>query len=48
VILTTPDGVETWITAAPEEALNPRRPLPNGTLEILTRGFKENPAEPSR
>jgi putative SOS response-associated peptidase YedK len=48
VILTTPDEVETWITAAPEEALKPQRPLPNGTLEILTRGLKEDPAEPSR
>jgi hypothetical protein len=48
MILTTPDEVETWMAAAPNEALKPQRPLPNGTLEILTRGLKEDPAEPSR
>ncbi len=32
VILTTPDQVETWMTAPSEEALKLQRPLPDGTL----------------
>jgi putative SOS response-associated peptidase YedK len=41
VILTTPDEVETWMTAPPDEALKLQRPLPDGTL---ARGVKEDPA----
>jgi putative SOS response-associated peptidase YedK len=43
VILTTPDEVETWMTAPPEEALKLQRPLPDGALRIVARGVKEDP-----
>ncbi|MCC8978905.1 SOS response-associated peptidase [Bradyrhizobium acaciae] len=42
VILTTPDAIETWLTAPPEEALQLQRPLPDGTLMIVARGEKEH------
>jgi len=45
VILTTPDEVETWMTAPPDEALKLQRPLPDGALGIVARGVKEDPAE---
>lgn len=44
VILTTPSEVETWMTAPAEEALQLQRPLPDGTLRIVARGTKEDPA----
>ena len=44
VILTTPDEVETWMTAPPDEALKLQRPLPDGALRIVARGVKEDPA----
>jgi putative SOS response-associated peptidase YedK len=44
VILTTPDEVETWMTAPPDEALKLQRPLPGGALRIVARGVKEDPA----
>ena len=47
VILTTPDEVETWMTAPPDEALKLQRPLPDGALRIVARGVKEDPAEDS-
>jgi putative SOS response-associated peptidase YedK len=47
VILTTPDEVETWMTAPPEEALKLQRPLPDGMLRIVARGGKEDPARPA-
>jgi putative SOS response-associated peptidase YedK len=47
VILTTPDEVETWMSAAPNEALKLQRPLPGGTLRIVARGVKEDPAGPT-
>jgi putative SOS response-associated peptidase YedK len=46
VILTTPDEVETWMTASPDEALKLQRPLPDGSLRIVARGVKEDPAGP--
>jgi putative SOS response-associated peptidase YedK len=46
VILTTPDEVETWMTAPPDEALQLQRPLPDGSLRIVARGVKEDPAGP--
>jgi putative SOS response-associated peptidase YedK len=46
VILTTPDEVETWMTAPPDEALKLQRPLPDGSLRIVARGVKEDPAGP--
>jgi putative SOS response-associated peptidase YedK len=45
VILTTPDEVETSMTAPAEEALKLQRPLPDGTLRIVARGPKEDKAE---
>jgi len=42
VILTTPDEVETWMTAPPDEALKLQRPLPDGALRIVARGVKED------
>lgn len=44
VILTTPDEVETWMTAPAGEALKLQRPLPDGALRIVARGVKEDPA----
>lgn len=44
VILTTPDEVETWMTAPLDEALKLQRPLANDTLRIVARGVKEDTA----
>ena len=44
LILTTPEEVETWMTAPPEEALKLQRPLQDGMLRIVARGIKEDPA----
>jgi putative SOS response-associated peptidase YedK len=44
VILTTPAEVETWMTASADEALKLQRPLPGGTLKIVARGVKDDPA----
>lgn len=43
VILTTPEEVTIWLTAPWEEAKKLQRPLPNGLLTIVSRGFKEDP-----
>ena len=45
VILTTPTEVEIWMTAPAEDALKLQRPLPDGTLNIVARGVKEDLAE---
>ena len=44
MILTTPEEVETWMTASPDEALRLQRPLPDGALRIVARGVKEDAA----
>jgi putative SOS response-associated peptidase YedK len=47
VILTDRDQIETWLSAPAAEALKLQRPLPDGSLEIVARGEKEDgaPAE---
>jgi putative SOS response-associated peptidase YedK len=35
VILTTPEEVETWMNASPDEALKLQRPLANGALPTV-------------
>ncbi|MBR1163517.1 SOS response-associated peptidase [Bradyrhizobium elkanii] len=47
VILTTPDEVETWMTAPPDEAVKLQRPLPDRSVRIVARGVKEDPAGPT-
>lgn len=42
MILTTPDEVETWLSAPQEEALRLQRPLPDGALRIVARGVKKD------
>lgn len=42
VILTTPDEVETWLTAPWEEASKLQRPLPHGVLKIVAVGAKKD------
>jgi putative SOS response-associated peptidase YedK len=46
-ILTTPDEIDTWMTAPADEALKLQRPFPDGTLTIVARGEKEDGAEPA-
>ena len=43
VILTTPDEVETWLTAPWDLAKALQRPLANGTLRVVAVGGKEDP-----
>jgi putative SOS response-associated peptidase YedK len=47
LILTTPEEVETWMTAPPDVALKLQRPLPDGSLRVVARGTKEDPGEPA-
>ena len=42
VILTTPEEIETWMTAPPAEALTLQRPLPNQVLQVVARGAKKD------
>jgi putative SOS response-associated peptidase YedK len=42
VILTTPEEIETWMTAPTEEALKLQKPLRDGSLKIVARGEKKD------
>ena len=42
VILTDPDDIETWMTAPWEEARRLQRPLPDGVLQIVAKGVKDD------
>lgn len=48
VILRTPEEVEIWMTAPWEIAKQLQRPLPDGTLQIISRGFKADPPPPAK
>jgi len=45
VILTEPEELERWMTAAPAEALTLQRPLSAGGLKVVARGAKQDSAE---
>ena len=42
VILTMPDELEAWLTAPTPEAIKLQRPLPDGTLKIVSRGERKD------
>ena len=42
VILTTPEEVETWLSAPPAVGLQLQRPLPDGPLKIVAVGEKKD------
>lgn len=44
VIQTTPDQIERWMTSPQEEALTLQRPVPDGALNTVARGKKEDSA----
>jgi putative SOS response-associated peptidase YedK len=44
VILTTPEEIDTWLSASTEEALALQRPLPDGVLVVVARGEKQDGA----
>ena len=46
VILTTPDEVETWLDAPAPIALQLQRPVADGSLVVVARGFKQDGAVP--
>ena len=43
-ILRTEDELETWMTAPADEALKLQRPLPDGGLQVVMTGEKEDVA----
>ncbi|WP_421988540.1 SOS response-associated peptidase [Roseococcus sp.] len=48
VILTTPDELETWMMAPWSIAMELQRPLPDGALQVVARGSRQDPpAEPT-
>jgi len=42
VILTTPEACDTWMAAPAAEALVLQRPLPDGALQVVARGEKQD------
>jgi putative SOS response-associated peptidase YedK len=42
VILTTPEEIETWMTAPSDDALKLHRSLPDDSLQIVARGSKKD------
>ena len=48
VILRSREEVETWLTAPTAEALKLQRPLPDGVLEIVAIGEKQDSVELAR
>jgi putative SOS response-associated peptidase YedK len=42
VILTEPEEVETWLTAPWAEACRLQRPLPDGALQVVACGFRQD------
>lgn len=42
VVLTTREEIETWLTAPADQALRLQRPLPDGMLQIVAIGEKED------
>ena len=42
VILTTPEEIETWMSASSAVALKLQRPLPDGALRIVARGPRQD------
>ncbi len=47
VILTTPEEIDTWLTAPAPIALELQRPLPDDALIVVARGAKQDGAEPA-
>jgi putative SOS response-associated peptidase YedK len=43
-ILTTEDEFDAWMKAPVEEALKLQRPLPDGALQIVARGDRQDAA----
>jgi putative SOS response-associated peptidase YedK len=47
VSLRTHEEVISWMTAPASEALRLQRPMPGGSLRIVAKGLKEDPAVPT-
>lgn len=47
VILTSPQDIDTWLTAETTDALTLQRPLPDGSLSIVARGERQDPPKDS-